>query len=75
MIDYPECCLGCEFFDECEDIEDLCCGCKYEDDCPLQSMFCTCKRGEYLQCNNGYEEPCLFEDEEDNEEGEEEAEE
>lgn len=48
-------CYGCEFYDECDNQDNLCEGCKYDGDCELQSGCCMCKMGEYLQCNNGYE--------------------
>ena len=53
---YNECEL-CEYEQECTDKYDLCRGCINEDSCPLQSVFCMCKKGLPLQCNNGYEEP------------------
>lgn len=52
---YNECEL-CEYEQECNDKYDLCRGCINEDSCPLQSVFCMCKKGLPLQCNNGYEE-------------------
>lgn len=65
-------CYGCEFYDECEDQDCLCTGCKHEDDCPLQSVMCMCKKGFYLECNNGYEDEDDWSDDEEDEDEEEE---
>ena len=65
-------CLNCEFSEECQYAYNYCfCeDCKYQGECGLTSSFSECKKGYEIECNNGFEEKSIFEDDENNDEWE-----
>ena len=61
-------CGLCEFRDNCKyaNYYDFCDDCKYGGGCPLRSA--SCKAGYDIECNNGFEDKELWEDEDEEEE-------
>ena len=73
MCDYKKShCDGCEYEDKCELAHNVnfCEDCKYYGECGLTSSFSECKKGYEIECNNGFEEKSLFEDDENDDERE-----
>lgn len=70
-------CDFCKYYDECEfaDYYNFCDDCKYGDDCTIRTV--SCERGYDIECNNGFEDKDILEDDEDDfgEDGEDEDEE
>ena len=71
--EYRDSCAGCELEDICKYAEDynFCEDCKdYPDDCPIWIDCTECPCGRIVECNNGFEEKSIYDEDEEGEDDE-----